>query len=91
MKEQIFTTIIISNGSKCEILEIRPYTIWKATYKKENNPDLKLDLVPFIIEQILIIDGKKVDIEFIGNMDINDYMEIVDVMIACMGKLPRFL
>lgn len=90
MKEHIFTTIILSNGSKCDILEIRPYILWKAAYKQANNPHLKVDLVPFIIEQILIIDGKKVNMEFIGNMDVNDYMEIVDVMNACMEKLPGF-
>lgn len=90
MKQHIFSTIILSNGSKCDILEVRPYIIWKASYKQALNPNLKLDLVPFIMEQIVIIDGKKRDMKFIGNMEINDYLEITEVMNACMNKLPGF-
>lgn len=90
MNASIFTTIILSDGSKCDILEVKPSTIWLATFKQQLNPDKQYDLVPFILEQVLIIDGKKVNMEYIGNMELSDYIEITEALNICMQKLENF-
>lgn len=90
MDTPIFTTIILFNGSKCDILEVRPYIIWKATYRQLMNTDKKLDFIPFLLEQVLIIDGKKVNMEFIGNMNIHDYIKITEVLNAFMINVENF-
>ena len=86
MKE-IFTTITLQDGSKCDILALTPWRIWKATYKQQLNPQIEYDITPFILEQILIVDGKKVDMKFIGNMDCSDYFEIAEILSIFMTKL----
>ena len=87
MKPSIFTTITLEDGSKCDILELTPWMIWKATFNQQLNLETKYDLVPFILEQVLIIDGKKTDIEFIGNIYYQDYMQITDILTLFMTKL----
>lgn len=89
MNDHIFTSIILSDGSKCDILEITPLMIWRASYKCANS-DMELDMVPFLLEQSLIINNKKVDIDFIGKMSMDDYQEISDVFCIQMKKLPKF-
>lgn len=89
MNRNIFTTIILSDGSKCDILEITPFMLWRASYKQANS-DMELDMVPFLLEQSLIINNKKVDIDFIGKMSMDDYQEISDVFCIQMKKLPKF-
>lgn len=84
---EIFTSITLSNGSKCDILELKASMIWKATFKQMNNLQMEYDLIPFLLEQILIIDGEKTDMEFIGNMNYDDYMDITEVLNVFMTKL----
>ena len=87
---EIFTSIELSNGSRCDILEINALVIWKAAFRHQAYPDKELDIVPFLLEQVLIIDDKKRDIEFIGNISIDDYLKIMEVMDIVMKKLPKF-
>lgn len=89
MKPSIFTTITLQDGSKCDILELTPWMIWKAAFNQQLNLEMKYDLVPFILEQILIIDGKKASIEFIGNINYQDYMQITEILTLFMTELEN--
>lgn len=86
--EKPFTTITLSTGEKCGILNITPFMLWRAHSRMERLKELELNVVPFILEQIVIIEGKAVSMEYLGEMDINDYTKIIEVVDVQMKKLP---
>lgn len=84
----VYTTIKLSTGDSCEILEVKPVMMWKSHFKAALMKDEEVNNIPFLIEQCITINGKKVDWRFIGNMEYQDYMKIEEVV--CKQITPLF-
>lgn len=88
--KNIFTTIKLSDNRECSVLDIKPLHIWKANFQMAlRNAELQYEFVPFLLEQIILIDYKPVTIEQIGNLDMADYNEITNVATIIISKLPK--
>ena len=90
MIKEVFTSITLMDGSKCDILELKVYMIWIATFRQSKKPEMEVDITPFILEQIIRIDGKTTSIDALGDMGMDDYSKILDVVSVLMNKLPDF-
>jgi len=95
--KNIFTTITLSNGDKCEILELTTQHIMSACHSHEiynKKIDDVLDHLPastFFIQQIIYIDGKRKSIEYFVNLSIDDFNLICDAIEALFKTIPKFL
>ena len=89
MSELVYTTINLSNEVVCQIAEIKPVHIWIASFHKAVSP-LEYDIFPFILVQVVIIDGKQATMEYLADMDMSDYIDIMEVVDVLMKKLPKF-
>lgn len=86
----VFTTIKLSDNRECSILEIKPFHFWRANFQMATlNADLKYEFIPYLLEQIILIDYKTVTIDEIGNLDITDYTEIGNIVGIIINKLPK--
>ena len=78
-KEEIFYSMESYLG-KIDVLKIQPYHIWKAEKKQELDEKNEFSLLPYILVQILIIDGKKTTIDELSTMELYLINEITDVI-----------
>lgn len=90
MKEsEIFTTITLLNGEKCDIKDVRFKHISKANYKLTTQQNTQYDFIFFFLQEILIINGETPKVGFIEDLMIDDYIKINDVINVIMQKLPK--
>lgn len=82
----IFTSIQLSGAQKCDILNITAMMMWKAEYRAANMGE-ELHMVPYLLEQIVMIEGKLATKEEIGEMMIDDYLAIQDVVNAILQRV----
>lgn len=87
--DEIFTTITLLKGEKCDIKEIRFGHISKANFNLTSQKNTQYDFIFFLFKEILLIDGKSPSDTIIENLMIDDYIKINDVITVIMQKLPK--
>lgn len=87
MSNKIFTSIKLLNGDKCDILEIKAVHIWKAQTALAFSTKKDLGVFPFLLQQILLINGKCPSIEYLEDIMIDDYLEINAVVDVYFKKI----
>ena len=86
----IFETIQLKDGSKCEIIEILPKHVWWANFKRMSKLPIEFDAEPFIMAEVCIINGKPATVEYLGEMDFQDYLKIKNILEAMLSPTPLF-
>lgn len=77
----------LKDGRSCSIDDLTPSILWKATFRAARNHDKEYDLTPYILEQIITIDGEPVTIDQLDQLSIDDYLSILDVLEHVTRKL----
>lgn len=90
MQPEVFTTTKMSDGTEVQILQLMPYMLWRAIFRQAAQKEKEYDTLPFIIEQLLRIDGKQLPLQQIGEMDISDYMKIQEIVSVMIDKPALF-
>lgn len=80
MGAKIFDTITLHDGRLYSIAEIVPSHIWRAHQRHNKNNPEEYDVLPFILEQIVLIENKRIDIEELNTLHMKDYTSICDVV-----------
>lgn len=84
----IFETIQLKDGSKCEILEIMPKHFWWANFKRASKLPIEFDVEPFVMAEVCLIDGKKTTVEYLGEIDFQDYLRLKNIIEAMISPTP---
>lgn len=85
MTQEKFTSFTLTDGRKCTFLKIYPFHLWIATYaygKQET-----FDITPFLLREVILIEGKKAGIDELSKMDMKDYEQISEILRVQMVKL----
>lgn len=82
-----FSSVKLLEGVTCDILDITPMVLWRATLNCSLQKEF--DITPFVLEQILLFDGEKRDLDYIENLYIDDYLKISEVVTVLLSKLPK--
>ncbi len=84
MKDEIFTTVELLNGDKIDVLFCKGLHMTKAQWKYQFHTqiakDVEYDIVPFIMEQLCLVNGKQKGIEYYVELMIDDYIKISDAL-----------
>ncbi len=86
MAAKIFSSIALSDGRKCSIVEITPSHIWRAQHRVSYNNPENFHITAFILEQIVIIDGVKQSLDDLDQLSIKDYTEINQVVTVLLSE-----
>jgi len=92
MNSNVFATLKLSTGVELSILDIKAFHVWRANFKMgTQNETLQYEFMAYLLEQILLMDYKPVTLEQIAQMDVEDYLEILNVVNTMVSKLnlPR--
>jgi len=77
MKAEIFETINLLSGDEIVILICRGSNISRANFKQAlYSNESELDIVPYIMSEICLLNGEKQDISYFLNLLSDDYMKI---------------
>lgn len=93
LKNEIFTSVILTNGSKCDIIEMKTGHVMKASMKMmkaivEKNEHAEYGIIPFIACEVMRIDGREIDMNYLENMEAEDYYKnILPVIDASVKKI----
>jgi hypothetical protein len=90
MKQEIFTETLLQDGSKLEVLQIKPSMLWKASMQFASQKEKVFDIMPFILTQCLSIEGKLISIERIDEMSMGDYNKINEIVSLMLNKSSLF-
>ena len=90
MTDDIFTTITLMDGRECSILNMKAGHYCMAAFKFGLAEDNKHPKEAYLVKEILIIDGKKRDLDYIDELSIDDFIAINEVLEAIMAKVPGF-
>jgi hypothetical protein len=97
--ETTFTHMVLMSGQKCEILMVKPMHFWAAgfmqqMYNGNKNKDVKqaedkrgYDIMPFLLMQVVRLDGKVPTMQQLEDMMMDDYIQICEVLTPLMNKL----
>lgn len=88
MTDDIFTTITLMDGRKCDILNIKAGHFYMSSlkFRLEESPTRSQEA--YLMREILIIDGKKRDLDYLDEISIDDFLAISEVVEAIMAKVP---
>lgn len=80
MKNTIYTTITLPLSQiKCDILEVSPPTMWRATIEWQN-PNNKAwfdcGIFPHVLSNALLFNGERFTVEQISELAMDDYTAI---------------
>lgn len=91
----IFFEFETLDGRKCTVNKLKPFHIWIAQTRLEalkasnpNNEFSEYGVIPFILEQIVFFDGKKTNVSELGDLMIDDYLKLSDVLASVLSKIP---
>ena len=88
-KQDIFTTITLMDGRECSILNIKAGHFYMSNFKFNFvNDGSQHPESAYLMREILIIDGKKRDFDYIDEISIDDFIAINEVLEAIMAKVP---
>lgn len=87
-EKDIFTTITLLDGRKCSILNIKAGHFYVSSLKFRLAEDNKYPQDVYLMREILIIDGKKREFDYIYDLSIDDFLAINEVIEAIMAKVP---
>lgn len=71
-----FIDFELSDGSKCTVLKIRPWDFWKA--QRNCSLQNEVDVVAFVMQEVVLINDKKQSIHELGLLEIKDYIKICE-------------
>jgi hypothetical protein len=87
-KTEIFKTIYLIGGQKVDFAICRGVHISRANYKYIGSSNKRnLDLVPFLMAEICLVDGKKKDVDYFLSILGDDYIHISEIMNELLIKL----
>lgn len=84
----IFETIQLKDGSKCEILEIMPKHFWRANFKRALKQPVEFDIEPFLMAEVCLINGQNTTVEYLGEIDFQDYLKLKNIIEAMISPTP---
>ena len=88
-QEDIFETITLMDGRKCSILRMKAGHYYMAALKFQLAENNKHPQEAYLIREVLIIDGKKRNLEYIDELSIDDFIAINEVLTTIMAKIPN--
>jgi len=84
----IFTTIELTNSKKCTILEIDTLVLLRANFNMlKYDEQYCVGLIAYILEQILLIEDKKLTLQNIFQLNIDDYLLIMNCINVQLTKI----
>lgn len=95
--KNLFTTIDLSNGDKCEIVELTTAHLMCAINsharhnEKEKDELNHLGVYTFIIQQIFYLKGARQSIDYFKSLSFADYSLILNSLSAQITDVPKFL
>ena len=90
-KNQIFTSVTLLDGRKCEVLDILAGDIFYASFEFSVQEEKKLGIDFFMYKRMIRIDGKKLSTEELLNISIDDWLSISDIVTAAFTKIEKFI
>lgn len=91
MNNEIFHEFTGLSGQKISIIKVKPSHIWIAGSLKSIAAGFKkyleYDLTPFLFQQLVLVDDKKISIEQLDELFIDDYMAIAEIVGMQVSKL----
>ena len=86
----IFTETMLSDGTKIEVLQLRPSMLWRASHQFNSQKETEYDMIPFLLSQCLSSNGKLLSIKEIDEIEIGDYNKVNEIVCLMMNKEPLF-
>lgn len=83
--QKVFTEVKLLNGSICKILMPLGFQLSLVMRRFQQQQDL--DMVPFFMEELCLIDNKEKDLEYFCTIMMDDYQTILEALGQVMNKL----
>lgn len=76
-KEELFTTVVLSDGRTVSIVECKGRHYFSAAIKARGD---NLLMVKYIMLEIVFFDGKKIDENFLDELSVCDVISLADTI-----------
>jgi hypothetical protein len=86
-KEDIFTTVQLHDARKVQILNITPLMSWRAMFSHALSGRKDIDVLPFLLTQLIRVEGQEISVNELGEMYFDDYVLIVETANALLQKV----
>jgi len=81
METELYKTVTLLGGQEVKIKIARGHDLSRAAFMHMfKGKELEIDVMPFIMDQLCLVDNEKVGIEFYLNLIVDDYIVIIGVL-----------
>jgi hypothetical protein len=94
MKNNIFIKLKLSDGLICTVDTVNAGVMFRAFvasdhYHRDKDVTQHIGILPFVLSIVLSIENKRLSIEEILDISLDDYFIISEVFESIMTKIPR--
>lgn len=77
-KNHLYTSLMLLNGSKCDIIMPKGENFFRASKKYGDQSEFSITL--FVVQELCRIDGQQMPIDFYKELGVDDIVKIAESM-----------